>query len=154
VKNISAFDNGQGECTIRLTKKDSSPTELQSVVKYTKSSGSSADHFGLMTVDNFSISGRQLARMSEAGIIRATNCACLIVALGHHDRTAETNDAYHADLLQRVNWLIHYANINDCLVVVNDFCWYSAPTSRVRTELRRIAQETNGIYIPFPDKFY
>ena len=154
VKNISAFDNGQGECTIRLTKKDSSPTELQSVVKYTKSAGSSVDHFGLMTVDNFSISGRQLARMSEAGIIRATNCACLIVALGHNDRTAETNEAYHADFLQRVNWLIHYANINDCLVVVNDFCWYSAPTSRVRTELRRIAQETNGIYIPFPDKFY
>ena len=38
--------------------------------------------------------------------------------------------------------------------MVNDFAWYWPKTSRVRTQLRRIAKETSGIYIPFPDKFY
>jgi len=153
-RNVTLTDNGQGEVTVRLTKKDASPTELQSVVKYQKSTGSQFDHLPLMNVCNFSISGRQLAAMSEQGIIAATNCACLILALGYNDRFAETDNSYYADYLVRVNWLINYANVNKCLVVVNDFCWYWPKTARVRTQLRRIAKETNGIYIPFPDKFY
>lgn len=154
LRTVTLTDNGQGEVTVRLTKKDTNPTELQSIVKYQKTTGSQFDHFLLMNVCNFSISGRQLAAMSEQGIIAATNCACLIVALGYNDRFAEADDAYYANYLQRVGWLINYANINKCLVVVNDFAWYWPKTSRVRTQLRRIAKETNGIYIPFPDKFY
>jgi lysophospholipase L1-like esterase len=151
---INTPDNGQGWVTIRLTKADANPTELQSVVQYRKVEGGPFDHFPLMNVCNFSVSGRQLHAMTEVGIIAATNCACLIMALGYNDRFAETDDAYYATYLQRVNWIIQYANINDCLVVVPDFAWYSAPTSRVRTQLRRIAAETKGIYIPFPDKFF
>lgn len=151
---IALADNGQGEVTIRLTKKDGSPTEIQSLIKYQKAAGDPFDHFSVMNVCNHSISGRQLAAMSEAGIIAATNCACLIVALGYNDRFAETDEVYYGNYLQRVEWVIRYANINKCLVVVNDFAWYWPKTSRVRTQLRRIAKETSGIYIPFPDKFY
>ncbi len=153
-RTLSLPDNGQGEVTIRLTKADSSPTEVQSVIRYMKAAGDQFAHFQSMNVCNYSVSGRQLARMSEQGIITATNCACLILALGYNDRFAETDDTYYADYLQRVEWLINYANINKCLVVVADFAWYSPKTARVRTQLKRIADETNGIHIPFPDKFY
>lgn len=153
-RTLALPDNGQGEVTIRLTKADSSPTELQSVIRYMKAAGDIFAHFQSMNVCNYSVSGRQLARMSEQGIITATNCACLILALGYNDRFAETDDTYYADYLQRVEWLINYANINKCLVVVADFAWYSPKTARVRTQLKRVADETNGIYIPFPDKFY
>ncbi|MHA6639922.1 hypothetical protein ACP6JA_14785 [Stutzerimonas frequens] len=153
-RTLSLPDNGQGEVTIRLTKADSSPTELQSVIRYMKAAGDQFAHFQSMNVCNYSVSGRQLAKMSEQGIITATNCACLILALGYNDRFAETDETYYADYLQRVEWLINYANINKCLVVVADFAWYSPKTARVRTQLKRVADETNGIYIPFPDKFY
>ncbi|WP_457978044.1 SGNH/GDSL hydrolase family protein [Ectopseudomonas composti] len=153
-RTITLPDNGQGEVTIRLTKADSSPTELQSVVRYIKAAGDQFAHFQTMNVCNYSVSGRQLARMSEQAIITATNCACLILALGYNDRFAESDETYYAEYLQRVEWLIHYANINQCLVVVADFAWYSPKTARVRAQLKRIAAQTNGIYIPFPDKFY
>jgi len=151
---ISLTDDGTGECTVRLTKADTSPTELQSVIQYRKGDGGPEEHHLLMNVCNWSVSGRQLEAMTEQGIINATNCACLIMALGYNDRFAETDDTYYANYLQRVEWVIEYANINQCLVVVPDFCWYWPKSSRVRTQLRRIAEETNGIYIPFPDKFF
>lgn len=151
---IALADNGQGEVTVRLTKADTNITELQTVIQYRKGEGGPFDHFPLMNVCNHSISGRQLRTMTEAGIIAATNCACLIMALSYNDSLAETDDDYYAAYVQRINWVIQYANINQCLVVVPDFCWYSPKTSRRRAQLRRIAAETNGIYIPFPDKFY
>ncbi|WP_219096555.1 phage tail fiber protein [Pseudomonas sp. UMAB-40] len=146
-------DGGQGEVVIRLTKKDALPTELQPVVRYQKIVGNPDEHFALMNVCNHSISGRQLATMTEAGIIAATNCAAMVLALGFNDSLAETNTTYYNNFLTRVNWIIQYANNQKCLVVVSDFCWYSATTSKVRTQLKRIAKETKGIYIPFPDKF-
>lgn len=151
---VNIPDNGQGEVTIRLTKKDTSPTEIQPIVKYQSGIGGLFDHLPLMNVCNYSISGRQLGAMTEIGIIAATNCACLVLALGYNDRFAETDDTYYATFLQRINWVIQYANINKCLVIVADFCWYSGPTARVRTQLKRVAQLTKGVYIPFPDKIY
>jgi hypothetical protein len=149
---INCADNGQGISTIRLTKIDNLPTEVQSVVRYQKANTPAAEHFQLANVCNFSVSGRQMVSLTEAGIAAAASCACLVVPLGYNDLAAETNDIYYTNLLTRVNWIIQYANQTQCLVVVPDFCWYSAPTSRVRTQLKRIAVETNGIYIGFPDK--
>lgn len=154
IYNLNTPDNGKGEFVCRLVKRDSNPTEIQSIVRHTKRAGSPDNHFAVMSVSNYSISGRQLARIAESAISMASNCACLIMALGHNDRYAETDDVYYADFVQRVNWVIQHSKRNQCLVVVPDFCWYSGPESRVRTQLKRIADETNGIYIPFPDRFY
>lgn len=151
---LIADDGGQGETVIRLKKKDSSPTELQSVIRYQKIVGNPDEHFALMNVSNMSISGRQLAMMTEAGIIAATNCACVVLALGYNDSQADTDDTYYATYLQRINWFIQYANVFKCLVIVADFCWYASPTGRRRAQLKRLAKDTKGIYIPFPDKFY
>ncbi|MGY2429624.1 hypothetical protein [Pseudomonas tolaasii] len=152
--NLIGADNGQGFMTIRFTKKDALPTEIQPIVGYAKTSGDLNAHFGSMNVCNFSVSGRQLATLTENSIIQATNCAAIVVALSFNDSQAETDDTYYGLYLQRVNWIIQYANVFKCLVVVADFCWYSSPTSRRRTQLRRIAEATGGTYIGFPDKFY
>lgn len=151
---LIAVDGGQGETVIRLTKKDSLPTEIQPVVRYQKIAGNPNEHFQLMNVNNFSISGRQLATMTEAGIIAATNCACVVLALGYNDVLADTDDTYYAAYLQRINWFIQYANVFRCLVVVADFCWYASPTGRRRAQLKRVATDTRGLYLGFPDKFY
>lgn len=155
--SLIAVDGGQGTTTVRLTKKDALPTELQSIIGYTKTAGNLNEHFGMMTTCNFSISGRQLQTMTEASIIQATNCAALVVALGYNDVNVDTvgsGDAAYALFQQRINWLIQYALVFKCFVVVADFCWYAAPTSRRRTELKRLADATFGTYIGFPDKIY
>lgn len=151
---LITVDGGQGETIIRLTKKDTLPTELQPVVRYQKVSGNLNEHFQLMNVCNHSISGRQLVTMTEAGIIAATNCASVVLALGYNDAQADTDDTYYAAYLQRINWFIQYANIFKCLVVVADFCWYASPTGRRRAQLKRVATDTRGLYLGFPDKFY
>lgn len=151
---IAIPDAGTGSVNFRLTKADTSPTELQAVLKYQSSAFSPTDHYKAMGVSNFSVSGRQLATLSEAAIIEATNCACLVLALGYNDSAAETDLGYYTNFVQNINWIIHYANKNKCFVVVNDFVWYSQPSSKVRTELKRVAIETNGVYIPFPDRLY
>jgi hypothetical protein len=149
---VNCADNGQGISVIRFTKTDNLLTEIQSVVRYQKANTPATEHFQLANVCNFSVSGRQMVSLTEAAISAAANCGALVMALGYNDLQAETDDTYYTNLLTRVNWIIQYANQTKCLVVVPDFCWYSAPTSRVRTQLKRIATETRGIYIGFPDK--
>ena len=34
-----------------------------------------------------------------------------------------------------------------------DFVWYAGPSNRTRVQLKRLATETKGTYIPFPDYF-
>lgn len=150
---IILADNGQGETVIRLTKLDTSPTEIQAIVGYQKGSVPLDDHFRSMNVCNYSVSGRSLTATSQNAIIVGTNCACFILSLGYNDRDAETDDALYALFVQRINWVIQYAKAQGPFVVVNDFCWYSPPSSRIRTQLRRVAAETKGIYIPYPDRF-
>lgn len=150
--------NGKGACTVVLTKADASPTEINAVIGYREASVAINDLSTRMTFNNFSQSGRTLSDMNESCIIRACNAVGLIVSLGVNDwygYHTDTDDVAFAKLQQKVNWVIHYVNVYRCAAVVQDFIWYATlEGSRTRRELKRIADETNGVYIPYPDWFF
>lgn len=157
-KNIPITDNGKGSCTIILTKADSNPVEINAVLSYKAANVSLTDLARRMTVNNFSQSGRTLSDMNEANIIRACNAPCLIMSLGYNDWSGyltDSNNTAFAKFQQRINWLIQYAKVYKTLIVVQDFLWYASRTgSRTRAELKRLADEVKGIYIPYPDQFF
>ncbi|MGN7443529.1 SGNH/GDSL hydrolase family protein [Pseudomonas lactis] len=108
-----------------------------------------------LTVNNFSNSGRRLRWVDESVINSMMNgTALFIMALGYNDSgDNQTNPAYFSEFKQRIDWLISYANLYEVPVVVPDFVWIGDPTDVTRLELKRLAKETKGVYIPFPDMF-
>lgn len=158
--NIPLEDNGKGECVVLITKTDSNPVEINALYNLKTDLISATEVGKLMQFHNYAQSGRQLSAMSETAIIRACNAACLIMSLGYNDWAEGAMDvedaagnALFAAFKQRIDWLIQYANVFKSLVVVQDFVWYAPKTSRTRQQLRRLAEHTNGIYIPYPDNF-
>ncbi|WP_339451536.1 hypothetical protein [Pseudomonas sp. JAI120] len=108
-----------------------------------------------LMVNNFSNSGRRLRWVDESVISSMMNgTALFIMALGYNDSgDNQSNPAYFAEFKQRIDWLISYANLYEVPVVVPDFVWIGDPTDVTRLELQRLAKETKGVYIPFPDMF-
>lgn len=102
------------------------------------------------SVQNFSTSGRRLKPATETMIDLVSRSKTLIMALGYND-SGETDPAYQAAFKQRIDWLIFYCLKYNTTVVVPDFCWWSDGENYVRKELKRLADETSGIYIPLPD---
>lgn len=150
-------DNGTGECVVLIEKIDASTVEFNSLVAIKSGSVNVTDYSNRLMVHNWSQTGRELRFMSEAAIIEATNSVCLIMSLGHNDwmSGADTDDVIFSQFKQRIDWLIKYINVFKNLCVVQDFVWYaSVKNSRVRQQLKRLADATSGIYINYPDQFF
>ena len=146
--DLDLVDNGKGICNIRLITTNSQPVTLIGM--------SYEQEINSFQVNNFSNSGRRLAHVNEDVILRSiAGCQYLVMSLGHNDKNdVETDPSYYADVQQRIDWLIQYANQYGVTVVVPDFCWNLDSSSKMRTELKRLADSVdNGIYIPFPDYF-
>ena len=108
-----------------------------------------------LAVNNFSQSGRRLRWMDEETIqVMMQGTAMFVMALGYNDAADNLADpAYFAQFKQRIDWLIQYANLYEVPVVVPDFVWPYQSTDITRQELKRLATQTKGVYIPFPDYF-
>lgn len=157
-RSIAMADNGKGSCTVVLTKADANPTEINAVIGYRSSNIQINSLSKRMTLNNFSRSGHALSNMSEQAIIRASNAVGLVMSLGYNDvngYATDTDDAAFNRFRQRIDWLIYYCGtVYKTPVVVQDFIWNkSIEQSRTRRELRRLAKEIGGIYIPYPDHF-
>ncbi|OPD96798.1 hypothetical protein AO998_34230 [Pseudomonas aeruginosa] len=77
-----------------------------------------------------------------------------IMALGINDASDNESDtAYYEEFVKRIDWLISYSNQNSVPVVVPDFLWSYPDTNNTRQQLKRLADETQGLYIPFADFF-
>ena len=99
---------------------------------------------------NFSQSGRRLYYVDQSTINTiCQNSNTLIMALGYND-AGEVSSEYQTLFKQRIDWIIAAANSNGVRVVVPDFCWTYPDTNYARKELKRLAEETSGIYIDFP----
>ncbi|WP_305096490.1 SGNH/GDSL hydrolase family protein [Croceibacterium aestuarii] len=156
---IPIEDNGKGVCTIVLTKTaDTDPFEIASLVGFTEADTAPTDLSRRMRLSNLSYSGRALSDMSEANIIYCCDAACLIVSLGVNDwfsYLTDSDDVAFAAFAQRIDWLVKYARLYGCLLVVQDFIWTETlESSRTRRELARLARQAGGIYIPYGDQFY
>lgn len=154
---LNLTDDGKGECTVVLTKADSSLTDIYSIYGLL-SEEDGVDQFAKrISVQTYGHKGRTLSTASQACIARISNAPCLIMAVGYNDWASlntDTDDVAFAAFVQRIDWLIYYCKAVRNLVIVPDFIWYAGPTSRTRQQLKRLATETGGRYIPFADEFF
>ncbi|MCV9384629.1 SGNH/GDSL hydrolase family protein [Aeromonas hydrophila] len=144
VTEVDAADNKYGVVLIELETTNSSPVDVCGISYFS----SQAEH----VLQNFSQSGRRARNLSTAVINEiCAHSSTLIFALGHNDY-AETDQAYIDATAANIDALIAAANLNKVSLVVPDFCWVASSTANwMRLQLQRLATETGGIYIPFPD---
>lgn len=134
-----------GDATIECVTAGNGPVELCGF-SYVSASNT-------LQVENFSTSGRKLRYLDETTISSLLNgTAMMIMALGLNDVNENLSDpSYLAAFKQRIDWIIAYANLYEVPIVVPDFLWPLDASDPTRMELKRLAQETKGVYIPFPD---
>lgn len=146
---VALVDNGQGSCFVEAKKTDATVAPVD-VIGF-----GYLEELTTPTLHNFSTSGRRLRYVDESVISEtANNAGIFMLSLGHNDQgdvDADPMATYAVEFVQRIDWVIQYCNANNVLLVVNDFCWTTADTSYTRKQLRRAADETGGIYIPFPN---
>jgi lysophospholipase L1-like esterase len=150
VATVDMEDNTYGDCviTIQSTSAVANPVDICGVA-YLSAASEPVLH-------NFAESGRRLRYVSESVISTVmASSATVVMALGHNDQgTADTDNTYYADFMQRITWLTTYANANSVRLIVPDFCWTAASTSRTRAALKKLAADTGGVYINLPGALF
>jgi lysophospholipase L1-like esterase len=141
------IDNGLGFCKLECV------TTSTGIVELCGFSYNGNDN--QLTVNNFSNSGRRLRWLDEATINQMMNgCAMFVCALGYNDSGDNMTDtAYFTEFKKRIDWLILYSKLYEVPMIVPDFVWDKNSDDVTRVQLQRLAKETNGVYIPFPDYF-
>lgn len=125
-------------CTLTLEKKDNSPTEILGIIYYNNED----DVF----FNNYSRSGLTLAEIDNNILDYICNTNILFFELGHNDKYSSTNiEAFK----EKINRIISKVNEKEVTVVVLDTIWYEDINDSYRTEIKRLADNTNSIYIPF-----
>lgn len=143
---VVPMTDSKGQCSIEITNTNGGTLEI---IGYSFISNST-DEIKLM---NYSSSGRRLANMSTIAMDSVFNeAAIVIMALGCNDSYDVNSDPEYANTFKtKIDYLISQSLSKRVPVVVPDFCWDSDPDSEVRKQLKRLATETSGLYIPFPD---
>lgn len=140
-------DNGLGSCKITIRTTSTAGVEITGIGYYKTANQA--------VLQNMSQSGRKLINTSQTCVQKLMGeSALFVMALGVNDFYDHQNDEVRfAAFTQVIDWLIQYANQYEVPVVVPDFVWYVGPENRTRAQLRRLATQTKGVYIPFPDFF-
>ncbi|MGG2535829.1 SGNH/GDSL hydrolase family protein, partial [Pseudomonas aeruginosa] len=144
---VTLKDNGFGKCVIEVVTTSAATVEF--------SGFSYANAYSQSALHNFSNSGRRLRWVDESVISSMmAGTSLFIMALGINDASDNESDtAYYDEFVKRIDWLISYSNQNSVPVVVPDFLWSYPDTNNTRKQLKRLADETQGLYIPFADFF-
>ena len=126
--------------SVKLIKKDNNLTEIIGVM-YTNDNT-------LKTLQNFSRSGSKLFDVDNSVLDIVTSADVLIMSLGH-------NDSGYPDKINefktKIDYLIEKCNVNNTFVIVPNIIWYIIESTKpFITHLKRLAKETNGIYLDFP----
>lgn len=102
-------------------------------------------------VQNMSQSGRRLRYISAKLIDNVFHdSAVVIVALGQND-FQESGEEYKKETRAVIDGMIESAKKYNTDIIVPDFCWTATKSNWLRVELARLASETGGVYIPYPD---
>lgn len=160
VARITLVSNNQGYTVLRFAKGGSGSGEVGlSAISPTPGvrENNNPPGFGQQEgggVNVFAAAGRRLQDVSEKVIQDSCNgAASLIMALGFNDNplNGSWQEAGRVAFTQRIDWLIQYCNQYDTPLVVLDCSWKNIATSFTRTELKRLADSANGVYVPLPD---
>ena len=155
---VSDFPNGM---TIAITSGDNSPVTINGIGFYNDISGNA------ITFNKYTRGGAMLTSLSDKVLAQAASAGTLIVGLGYND--AFWGNAYNYTkeaFSNRIDVLIAECKKNGTNVIVNDYLWnnyktldvYKGYSAAVKAdvdekfvfyseELKRLANETNGIYI-------
>ena len=155
---VSDFQNGM---TVAITSNDNSPVTITGLGFYNDISGN------YVTFNKYTRGGAMLTPLSDKVLSQAASASTLIVGLGYND--AFWGHGYNytkADFSDRIDYLIAECKKNGTNVIVNDYLWnnyntlaaYTGYSAAVKAdidekfeffsqELKRLAKETNGIYI-------
>lgn len=153
VVRISLTPNNQGYTVLRFAKGAGAGEVGLSAISPTPGVRENGTQEG-GGVNVFATGGRRLQDLSEKVIQDScNNAACLIMALGFNDNplNGSGQEVGRAAFTQRIDWIIQYCNQYDTPLIVPDFSWKNTASSFTRSELKRLATATGGIYIPFPD---
>ncbi|MEJ6520658.1 SGNH/GDSL hydrolase family protein [Shewanella bicestrii] len=139
---LTLTDNGLGSCTVLITTTSTNDVDFFGI-SYLSSLLETVCH-------NFSVSGRRLRYVGD-NVLQTIceNSHTLIMALGHNDY-GETDLAYQNTVSAKIDFLIEQVNANKVLVVVPDFCWSAGNDNWMRLLLKKLASQTNGIYVDLP----
>lgn len=101
-----------------------------------------------LMINNYGRSGATLSNVPDKTLELWADCQILFFSMGH-------NDSFYPDdfvkFTDRINKLIEYIKKYNPFVIVNDFVWAKEPSFHIRSELKRLADETGGIYIPYTE---
>lgn len=144
---VQALDDGSGSCKVECITTSAGIVELCGFSYVAKE--------GELVVNNFSNSGRRLRWLDENAIARLmSGSAMFICALGYNDSGENSKKGtYYAEFKKRIDWIVKYSIAYDVPVIVPDFVWNKPGNDVTRRQLQRLAKQTNGVYIPFPDMF-
>lgn len=98
--------------------------------------------------NNYSLSGIALTEINNEVLTLNTDANLVFFALGVNDRWKSN----FTDFQNKINYLISiYSNPNlNSQLVVLDFSWYwTIEEDKIKQELKRLADNTNAIYIDF-----
>lgn len=123
---------------LTLEKKDGNPTEILGVMYY--------DNEEDVFFNNYSRSGLTLNEIDDTILDYICKTNILFFELGHNDRYSNTDINTFKSKIDRI---ISNVNTNKVKLVVLDTLWYEGTTDKYRVELKRLADSTNAIYIPF-----
>lgn len=154
VKRIIVTSNPQGYCILRIAKTGSGAGTVGiSAISPSQGVQENGTQLG-GGLNLFAAPGRRLQDVSEQVINDScNNAAGLIMALGFNDNplNGSGQGVGRAAFTQRIDWLIQYCNQYNTPLIVPDFSWKNTASSFTRSELKRLATATGGIYIPLPD---
>ena len=155
---VSDFPNGM---TIAITSADNSPVTITGLGFYNDISGN------YVTFNKYTRGGAMLTPLSDKVLSQAASASTLIFGLGYNDAFWGRDYNYTKEAFSnRINYLIAECKKNGTNVIVNDYLWNNYNTLSAYTglsaalkadidekfvffsqELKRLAKETNGIYI-------
>ncbi len=155
---VSDFPNG---ISVNIVSGDNQPVTITGLGFYNDISGNA------VTFNKYCRGGAMLSNLSDAVLDQAASSGTLIVGLGYNDAFWGTINGYSREqFTNRIDTLISAVNGKGTQLIVNDYLWTnyvdqpayqnaSAATKKeiderfvfFRSELKRLAKETGGIYI-------
>ncbi len=112
---------------------------------------------GYVTVNSFTRGGMRFCYLSDTVLKQAASADTLIFSLGYNDAHYGNmpDESFSKDYFaERIDFMIDLCNKNGTNVIVNNTTWPDMQTEPaksniafVHSELRRLARETNGIYL-------
>ncbi len=155
-------DFTSGNISIVVHSNDNTPVSITGIGYYKDISEDA------ITFNSYTRGGISLVNMSDKVLDQAASSETMILALGLNDAIFNTDRVNNGEFKNRIDYLINAVNKNGTQLIVNDYCWdnpqfytdrnYSQESINlinetrlyVKSELRRLADETNGIYIDQP----